>query len=480
MNEYYDLLSKKYLNGSGELKQDINPSNLEPIVEYKVMTLEEIKDAIESAYKAFDEWSSISPVKRGQILLKAGEIMEEEVDEYSKLITLEEGKTLKDSRAEVIRSYNTLKFYGALAMKYGGKSIPSSNENTTILTFKEPLGTVALITPWNFPLSIPVWKLAPALAAGDTVVLKPASKTPLIVAKLLETLEKAVLPNNVVKLAIGLGKEIGDQLVKDERIAAVSFTGSVPVGKGIYKAVGEKERMTRIQLELGGKNAIYIDESADIENAVRNTTILGAFGLTGQSCTATSRVLINRKIYDTFLKKLVEGVKKWKTGDGMLPDTDMGPVVDKNQYDIDVSYIESGINEGAKMIVGPKEIKHNSLFLEPVIFVDVTPDMRIFKEEIFGPILAVTEVNDLEEAITLTNSVPYGHTSGIMTTNIRNAMEYSRRVEAGVIKINRATIGLELQAPFGTFKASGATTWKEMGEEGLEFYLREKTIYLGW
>ncbi len=479
MNSFYDSLAKKYLNGSGETVKDINPSTMETVVEYKSMTTEDAEDAIGSAYMAFAGWGSASPIKRGQILLRAGEIMEQETDEYATLMTLEEGKTLKDSKVEVIRSYNTLKFYGSLAMKYGGKTIPSSNDNTTILILKEPLGTVALITPWNFPLSIPVWKLAPALAAGDTVIIKPASKTPLIVAKLMETLEKAGLPNNVVRLTAGLGRDIGNKLVQDERISAVSFTGSVAVGKGIYKAIGVKERMTRIQLELGGKNAIYIDESADIESAVKNT-VVGAFGLTGQSCTATSRVIVNRKIYEAFMSKLVEATKKWKTGDGMSPDTDMGPVVDKNQFETDVSYIEAGNNEGAKMIVGPKEIREDSLFLEPVIFTDVTPDMKIFKEEIFGPILAVTVADGLDEAISLANKVPYGHTSGIMTTNLRNAMEYSRRVEAGVIKINRPTVGLELQAPFGTFKVSGANTWKEMGEEALDFYSREKTTYLGW
>jgi aldehyde dehydrogenase (NAD+) len=479
MTEEYQKIADKYVKGTGSSLKDTNPSNGELLAILKTSTESEAKHSIEEATEKFREWSQVSPVKRGLILMKAGEIMEKEVEEYSKLMTLEEGKPLKDSRLEVIRSYNTLKFYGSISMKYGGETLPSANDRTSILTTKEPLGTVALISPWNFPLSIPVWKMAPALAAGNTVVIKPASNTPLLVAKLLETLEKAGLPDKTVRLVVGSGKTVGDTLVRDSNIKAVSFTGSVPVGRGIYKAAGSKDSMTRIQLELGGKNAMYVDQYADMNSSVTNA-IAGSFGLTGQSCTATSRLLVHAMIYDEFVGKLKNAAKNWKTGDGMSEGVDMGPVVDQNQMETDLEYVHAGISEGAKLIFGEEEQKGKDLFLTPVLFEGVTPDMRIFKEEVFGPVLGITRVNDLDEAIDLVNSVQYGHTSGIMTTNLSNAMEFMRRVEAGVIKINKPTVGLELQAPFGAFKNSGANTWKEMGEEAMDFYSREKTTYLGW
>jgi len=479
MRQSYQTIVNKFLQGSGGVLKDKNPSSGEVIAELKLMTPIDLAEILEKAEEKASEWSSFSPVKRGLILLKAGELMEQEVEQYAELMTMEEGKTLKDSRLEVIRSYNTLKFYGAVIMKYGGKTFPSASADTSILTTREPLGTVALISPWNFPLSIPVWKMSPALAAGNSVVIKPASNTPILVVKLLDTLRRAGLPENVVHLVVGSGKEIGNALVEDERIKAVSFTGSVPVGKSIYRSVGKKNTMTRIQLELGGKNAMYVDEYADLELSVKNA-VAGAFGLTGQSCTATSRLLVHRKVYDDFMKKLVLAAQNWHVGDGMAYSTDMGPVVDEEQYETDVEYIEIGKSEGAKIILGNSEKKKDSLFLNPVIFDNVTPDMRIFKEEIFGPVLGVTKVNNIEEAIQFVNSVEYGHTSGIMTTSVKNAMEFVNRVDAGVIKVNRPTVGLELQAPFGTFKSSGANTWKEMGEEALDFYSKEKTVYLGW
>lgn len=479
MSHNFQKIADRYICGNGQIFKDTNPSTGEILAQLKTMTITDLFESIERASEAFDDWSSYSSFQRGTILLKAGELMEQEASLYSELMTLEEGKTLKDSRLEVMRSYNTLKFYGVIAMKHGGKTIPSANKNTSILTIKEPLGTVALITPWNFPLSIPVWKMAPALAAGNSIVIKPASNTPLIVAKLIDTLMQAGLPENVVKIAVGSGRDIGNKLVKDDRIDAISFTGSVPVGRNIYKVVGTKSTMTRTQLELGGKNAMYVDEFADLNSSVKNA-IMGAFALTGQSCTATSRLLVHGKIYDELIRKLTVAASSWQVGDGMSSRADMGPVVDEEQLKTDLEYVEIGKKEGAELIVGKTSTDKQTLFLNPIIFEHVSPDMRIFKEEIFGPILGITKVDNLDEAIDLVNSVPFGHTSAIMTSNLHNAMEFVRRVDAGVLKVNNPTVGLELQAPFGAFKGSGANTWKEMGEEALDFYSREKTTYLGW
>lgn len=479
MERSYQELADRWIRGSGEEYVDTNPARPSHVLaKFRLNTKDDALAAIERAAKAFEEWSKMSPVKRGTILLKAGELMEQEAQEVALLLTLEEGKTLKDSMFEVTRSYNLLKFYGALAFKLGGKTLPSADPNTRIFTIREPLGVVAAITPWNFPLSIPVWKIAPALAAGNTVVFKPASKTPLIAAKFVEILYRAGLPEGVVNLVVGKGSEVGDVIVSDDRVAAVSFTGSTDVGQHVYRLVGSKNRMTRIQLELGGKNAVYVDKSADLTLAA-DLVVRGAFTLTGQSCTATSRVIVHRDVYQQFREKLLERVRKWRVGPG-TEDVDMGPVVDKSQFEKDVWYIEYGKSVGAKLIYGGNRLPGEGYFLEPTIFEGVTRDMKLFQDEIFGPILSMTEAKDLDEAIELVNAVQYGHTAGIVATDIRAINEFINRVEAGVIKVNKPTIGLELQAPFGGFKASGAVTWKEMGEEALDFYTREKTIYEGW
>jgi len=459
--------------------EDVNPANKKHILaKFRLSTKDDAKEAVKRAYSKFQEWAKLPSPRRGTMLMKAGEIMEAEAEDLSLLLTLEEGKTLRDSRTEVARSYNLFKFYGALAFKHGGITLPSADDNTRIFTLREPLGVVALITPWNFPISIPSWKMAPALAAGNTVIIKPATKTPLIVAKLIDILRRAGVPEGVVNLVVGRGGEVGDAIVKDEDVAAVSFTGSTEVGKRIYSLVGTKGRMTRVQLELGGKNGLYVDKEADLGLAA-DLAVRGAFTLTGQSCTATSRVIVHSRVYGEFKQRLMERLKRWRVGEG-TQDVDMGPVVDESQFRKDLEYVEVGKAEGAKLVHGGSTIPGEGYFVEPTVFEGVSRNMRLFKEEIFGPILGITEAKDFDEAIELVNAVDYGHTAGIVSRDLKAINDFVNRVEAGVIKVNKPTIGLELQAPFGGFKNSGAATWKEMGEEALEFYSREKTVYEGW
>ena len=476
-NNHSDLL-KLIPNGNGPEIFDLNPSSMKIIARFHSFNLEDTRDSILRADEASKDWGRYSSPNRGQILLRAGEIIESQREDFAQLMTLEEGKTLKDSRLEVARSAYTLKFYGAMAYKYGGKTIPSADADTRIMTSREPLGTVSLITPWNFPLSIPVWKIAPALAAGNSIVIKPASKTPLILVKMLDIFKRAGLPENVVQLVIGSGKEIGDELVTNDSIKAISFTGSVPIGKHIYKKAGNKEVMVRVQLELGGKNALYVDKDSDMSKAAE-FTVRGAFGLTGQSCTATSRLLAHEAVYDDLKSRILNRLASWKTGPGVNETIDMGPVVDKEQLTTDLEYVKTGETEGAKLIQG-SSVQSSGLFLEPVIFEGVTPDMKIFREEIFGPVLGITSVRNVDEAINLCNSVAYGHTAGIISNDNNVINKFITGVDAGVIKVNKPTVGLELQAPFGAFKGSGANTWKEMGEEAMDFYTKEKTTYLGW
>ncbi len=475
----YQTLANKYLSGSGAVINDEDPSNHRNIATFQSMSADDVRRLIDAGLKAEREWAKTSPPKRGQILLRAGELLDAERDDFSMLMTVEEGKTLKDSLIEVTRSAATLKFYGAAAFGYGGRTLPSADNATYIQTLKEPLGLVALITPWNFPLSIPVWKLGPALAAGNAAVIKPSSKTPLIVAALLDLLHRAGLPRDVVGIAAGSGKEIGDELVENDDVAAVSFTGSVPVGKGIYRRLGDKRRMTRIQLELGGKNALYIDSGCDLSKAVE-FSVRGAFGLTGQSCTATSRAIVHRDAYEAYRKRLLESVKSWKVGAGTDEHADMGPVVDASQLAVDTDYISKGEEEGASLIYGGKKLHGEGYFLEPAVFDGVTRDMSIFNEEIFGPVLGITVVDSFEEGVEMINSVSFGHTAGIVSDVHSNVQRFVKEVDAGVVKVNKPTVGLELQAPFGALKDSGANTWKEMGFSALDFYTREKTAYIGW
>lgn len=473
-----ESIMKNIDKGHGEEIVDYDPSTKRVIAKLRSFNTEDVRSSIEKANEASKQWARYPAPKRGQILLKSGELMESEKEKIAELMTLEEGKTFKDSILEVERSAYTLKFYGAIAYKYGGKTIPSADADTRIMTFREPLGTVSLITPWNFPLSIPVWKIGPALASGNSVVIKPASKTPLVVAKMIEVLKKAGLPDEVVQPVVGSGKEIGNELVVNGHIEAVSFTGSVPVGHEIYEKAGQKQVMTRVQLELGGKNALYIDRDSNLSKAM-DFAIRGAFGLTGQSCTATSRLLVHEAVYEMLKSKILGRLKTWTTGSGMNETVDMGPVVDEEQLKTNLEYINSGVTEGAKLIYGGSE-EPRGLFLEPTLFEGVTPEMKIFREEIFGPVLSITLVGNVEEAIDACNSVVYGHTAGIVSDNNTTINRFIAGVNAGVIKVNKPTVGLELQAPFGAFKGSGASTWKEMGEDALEFYTKEKTTYLGW
>ncbi|MDG6917171.1 MAG: aldehyde dehydrogenase family protein [Nitrososphaerota archaeon] len=475
----YQELATKYIDGDGEQFEDVNPADGSHVLaKFRLFTRADAEAAVESAASNLERWSSTPAPKRGAILLKTGEAMESMIDEISELMTLEEGKTLADSRAEVSRSCALFKFYGAMAHKYGGITLPSADPRTRIMTVREPLGVVAAITPWNFPSSIPAWKIAPALAAGDSVVFKPATKTPLVAAKMAETLDAAGLPDGVLNLVVGRGGEVGDTIVKHEDVVAVSLTGSTGVGVQVGQRVASKGVMTRVQLELGGKNALYVDAGADLALGA-DLAVRGAFGLTGQSCTATSRLIVHRDVEDGLKTRLIERLKTWKVGPGLQPGVSMGPVVDQNQYQKDVEYIRAGKDEGGKLLHGGGE-GSQGLFLEPTVFADVSPGMTIFDEEIFGPVLSLTTAESLENAIELVNSVEYGHTAGIVSRDYNHINSFIDSVEAGVIKVNKPTVGLELQAPFGGFKKSGAGTWKELGEEALEFYSRGKTIYLGY
>ncbi|MDG7012185.1 MAG: aldehyde dehydrogenase family protein [Nitrososphaerota archaeon] len=475
----YQELADRWVRGSGGSLNDVDPADPDHVMaRVRLSTKEDARAAVEAARSKSAGWGGIPPPRRGGILMKAGELMESAAEELSELLTYEEGKTLPESRAEVARTCALFKFYGAIAYKFGGVALPSSDPNTRIFTAKVPLGVVAVITPWNFPASIPAWKLAPALAAGNAVVFKPATKTPLTGAKMLEALEKAGLPPGVLNMVVGRGGEVGDTIVAHEAVRAVSLTGSTAVGAHVGKVLASKDEMTRMQLELGGKNALVVDSDADLALAA-DLAVRGAFGLTGQSCTATSRLIVLEKAAGGLKERLLERLKAWKAGPGTQPGVNMGPVVDPDQYRKDLDYIESGKSEGGKLIHGGGATPPG-LLIEPTVFDAISPGMRIFDEEVFGPVLSLTEAATFDEALELVNSVGYGHTAGIVSNDNRRINQFIDGAQAGVVKVNKPTVGLELQAPFGGLKKSGAGTWKEMGEGALEFYSTEKTVYLGY
>lgn len=478
MQDYQELADRR-IRGNGEAVKDVDPADGSHVLaSFRLFTKGDAEESVETALSKLGEWSATPPPRRGAILLKGGEIMESMTEELSELMTFEEGKTLPESRAEVSRSCALFKFYGAMAFKYGGVTLPSSDPRTRVMTVREPVGVVAAITPWNFPSSIPAWKIAPALAAGDTLVFKPATKTPLVAARMLDALERAGLPAGILNMVVGRGGEVGDTIVTHKDVMAVSLTGSTSVGAGVARKLGSKDTMTRVQLELGGKNALVVDSEADLALAA-DLAVRGAFGLTGQSCTATSRLIAHSKVEADLKARLLDRLKTWKVGPGREPGVNMGPVVDQEQYQKDVEYVRAGEEEGGKLLLG-REGRSHGLFLGPTVFDGVSPGMKIFDEEVFGPVLSVTSADSLDSAIELVNSVEYGHTAGIVSRDMGHVNLFIDRVQAGVIKVNKPTVGLELQAPFGGFKKSGAGTWKELGEEALEFYTREKTVYLGY
>jgi aldehyde dehydrogenase (NAD+) len=405
--------------------------------------------------------------------------MEQQRDELARLMTREEGKTLKDSLGEVQKSINILEFMAGEARRIGGETLPSELPKNFAYTLKQPLGVVAAITPWNFPVSIPVWKIAPALVAGNTVVFKPATITPFTGAKVVEIFEQAGIPAGVLNMVVGSGGEVGDELLQHPDVRAVSFTGSNEVGSELY-AQGAR-RMKKCQCEMGGKNPLVILADADLPLAVE-ATVFGAFASTGQRCTATSRVVVEERVADQFVKLLVERTSKLRVGNGLEPGIDMGPAVDESQLKTDLHYIEVGKKE-AKLLVGGQRLSgpgyDRGYFVAPTIFDHVAAGSAIAQDEIFGPVLSVIRVRDFEEALCVANSVRYGLSSSLYTNDAAKIFEFIDRIETGITHINSPTVGGEAQLPFGGMKATGVGL-REMGRVAIDFYTELKTVYIDY
>jgi acyl-CoA reductase-like NAD-dependent aldehyde dehydrogenase len=467
---------------SGQTFDVKNPADHREVVgRYPAGGADDALAAIQAARKAFPAWSSRTPVDRGRILSRAAQILESRKSDLTECLTREEGKTLAESTGEVQRAIDVFRFFGGLSYTVGGQTLPHDLPNNLLYTVRQPLGVVALITPWNFPIAIPAWKMAPALLAGNCVVIKPASQAPAMTIELVKALAEAALPAGVANAVIGDGSTVGHELVVSPVVAALSFTGSYAVGHRLYQDLAS--RMARAQMEMGGKNPTIILADADLDLAV-NLVVKAGFGLTGQACTATSRVIVERKIQEPFLEKLVKKTRALKVGNGLQAGIEMGPAVSRQQLDSNLDHVQAAVEEGARLVCGGErltaaEFEHGH-FMQPTILDGVSPSMGIAREEVFGPVLAILAVDDFDEAIRVANGVDVGLSASIVTRDLRKAMLYADRIEAGVVKINQISTGLALQAPFGGVKQSSTDSFKEQGAGALEFYSRIKTVYLDY
>jgi 2,5-dioxopentanoate dehydrogenase len=457
-----------------------NPSNPDEVVSrYPQSTREDAKTAIETAVAAQDKWAATSTHERGSYLRDTAMVIDERQDAITDLIAREMGKPVSIAAGEVQRAVDLLNYYAEVVRDYDGIKPTSGSENTLTYTHREPQGTVGLITPWNYPIAIPTWKLAPALGAGNTVVLKPASLSPAVAATLVEAFDEAGLPDGVLNFVTGPGSKVGDELTKNSEVDVVSFTGSSEAGEYVYQDAAAEGKS--VQCEMGGKNPLIVDDTADIDLAV-DLTVGGGFAATGQSCTATSRVYVFGDIYEEYLNALTGAAEDLAVGNPLDEETVVGPKADEDGYEKFKNYVEVGEKEGATRHFGGETVEPDSsedgYFVRPAIFTDVDNDMRIMQEEIFGPFVGVMSVRGYEEAIELANDTQFGLSASICTNRLNHAKEFVDDIEAGVVKVNQKTTGVEIQLPFGGLKRSSTETYKEQGRQALDFFTHEKSVYM--
>lgn len=466
---------------SGETYTITNPAHKSQVLgRFQRSNNEDAVRAIEAARNALDGWASTPAPQRAAILFKALQLMEARGDELARSITIEEGKPIGDAMGEVKRSMNITEYAAGEGRRMFGNTTPSELPNTVAYTSRRPLGVVGIITPWNFPLAIPAWKIAPALICGNTLVFKPASATPMTAVALTKIFEDAGLPPGVLNLVTGPGGSVGNTIVDHPDVNGVSFTGSTEVGTALYTRA--TQTLKKVQAEMGGKNAVIVLEDADMDSALGGI-VQGAFGSTGQRCTATSRVVVQESVYDAFMTELIERTSKLTVGDGLDPAMDIAPLSSQSQFNTVMEYIGIGAEEGATIAYGGNPRTEGDLdegyYVEPTIFTNVDTNMRIAQEEIFGPVLTVFKAADLEEAVSITNNVKFGLSSSIYTMDIPQAFRYIDTVETGIVHVNSPTLGGEVHLPFGGMKESGVGT-REQGTEAINFFTEPVTVYIDY
>jgi len=456
--------------------RNINPSNTDDVVgEYAYADQRLTDEAIAAAKAAFKSWGSSPIQQRFDILDKAGDLILQKKAELGRLLSREEGKTLAEGIGEAARAGQVFKFFAGECLRSGGEIVPSTRPGLTVEITREPVGVVGLITPWNFPIAIPAWKIAPALAWGNCVVLKPADLVPGSAHALAQILHEAGCPAGVFNLVMGRGSIVGEAILASADIAAVSFTGSVETGRQI--AVRCAQSGKKAQLEMGGKNPLVVLDDADLKTAV-GCAVNGAFYSTGQRCTASSRLVVTQGIHDRFVLAMLEEMKHLVVDDALKQGTQIGPVVDQTQLDQDLRWIETAKAEGARLAWGGERLERETpgFYLQPALFTETTNAMRINREEVFGPVATVIKVKDYEEAVAVANDTPFGLSSGICTGSLKHSAHFKRASEAGMVMVNLPTAGVDYHVPFGGRKGSSYGP-REQGAYAREFYTGVKTSY---
>jgi alpha-ketoglutaric semialdehyde dehydrogenase len=463
---------------SGETMENRNPADRDEVVGlFASSGAADVDAAIAAAEEAYRSWRFSSPMTRANILHKAANILESRIPDVGRELTREEGKTLKEGIGETTRAVQILRYFAGEAQQPSGEHYPSVSPHTLLYTAREPLGVVAVVTPWNFPIAIPAWKIAPALAFGNTVVFKPASLTPLTAVRLVEALDEAGLPAGVLNLVTGSAANVGDPLVRDPRVVAITFTGSNETGAELRRSAAE--RGAKLQLELGGKNPAIVLADADLEHAL-GQVVAGAMMSTGQKCTATSRAIVDRRIIDRFTEMLADRIGSLKVGDPLDAETQIGPLIDERAAERVAGEVDAAKQAGAELVVGGERLGsglERGAFLAPTLFADVDPKSRLGQDELFGPVLGVIPVDSMEEAMAVANQVKFGLSASLFTRDLGRALSFAREIDAGVVHVNSETAGAEPQVPFGGMKGSSSYS-REQGKAARDFFTQVKTVYI--
>jgi aldehyde dehydrogenase (NAD+) len=476
-----NFIAGNWVNAKGDKTfASLNPADKRHIVAKAPLSeREDIDLAVCAAREALAGWRRLPAPGRGEILFRAGELLKREKQKVGELVTTEMGKVLSEGLGDVQEAIDMAFYMAGEGRRMQGETVPSELPDKDCKSLREPLGVVALITPWNFPTAIPAWKIFPALICGNTVVFKPSSDTPACASALVKILDEAGVPPGVVNMVCGIGAEVGEYLVTHLGVDAVSFTGSCAAGERLEGLLGRMHRP--LATEMGGKNAIIIMDDADLSLALEGV-LWGAFGTSGQRCTAASRVVVHEKVHDAFIDMLAGAAADLRLGDGLRKTTDVGPLVNEQQYKKILDYIRVGIDEGAQLVTGGGAVTTggcaHGFFIEPTVFAHVAPTMRIAREEIFGPVVSVINCSDLEEAIGIVNDVPFGLSSAIYSRDVNTTARAERDLQTGIIYVNASTIGAEIQLPFGGWRHSGSGHPEAGGRGGaLDFYSRTKVVY---
>jgi len=478
---------KNYINGewveghSNKFSENRNPANTEELIGiFPASSKEDVGLAVEAAREAFKTWRLTPAPKRAEILYRAAQILVERKEDFARDMTREMGKVLDETRGDVQEAIDMTYLMAGEGRRQFGHTTPSELPNKFAMSVRSPVGVAGLITPWNFPMAIPSWKIMPALVCGNTVVIKPAEHTPLSVHNLVQALEEAGLTRGVVNIVFGKGSVVGNAILENPGVNLVSFTGSTDVGRMVSEACAPSFK--KCHLEMGGKNIIVVMDDGNLDLAV-DGAVWGGFGTTGQRCTAASRVAVQKGVYSQFVSKFVERVKSLKVGNGLDATTNMGPCINEQQLETVMKYVEIGKNEGAKLATGGNRLEGGAYahgwFHEPTIFIDCASDMRICHEEIFGPVVSVIPFETFDEGLAIANGVNYGLSAAIYTRNVNQAFRAQRDMETGIVYINAPTIGAEVHLPFGGIKNTG-NGHRESGDAALDFYSEWKTIYIDY